>query len=629
MKTPERNYFSDIKIEADLYLPLRELLKEIYKTDDIEITDKLREEKHGCDIIVRIQDLVRIGFQIKTTSFTKTTLYKEFRNNARNAAEFTFGVGHPDKLSQFIWVTTKDVTSTIPRSEIEDVKRSLGFYRKAEIWDGKHLYELFLKHYPQAFTNIKIDALTLEADKQSEKGNHIFAAHYLFRVFVLRLLRGDIASAREVINIASSELDMQTNRSIYFYRTLKRFYEIWRSVVEMNSLDLLIEKYKRRFISDYEKEGDEYEKTWHECIFLMQLVNDGKVKRRVESSGIESALLDHEFFCDFQYIFSQLQILFHEYANAPAGLSSRQICRTLLRFGFPPTGTIATRIDRTKKELCYERNRSVDGECSLCTATVLSSLVLANEDEKIIRPVKRWLENLDHCRYSHLKRNTHRDAANSEHALHYAAGVLEAFLDCGDSENAGRVLRHFFVSRKVGTDGFYIEWMKHRNISNLEICSYIFPAFHRCLISCKDSFQFNEHQLRFLRRAIVNLVNVLHAETPFSKPSRLYATRESVPAFCLGLLVGEKESTIELLRELIQNLHQRAIRIRKDQSFGHPSKRSLMDSNVDLNTRFIEGWVSYWETIFYLANDASQFGTDGAKLKRTVKELRDEGYLPS
>jgi hypothetical protein len=30
----------------------------------------------------------------------------------------------------------------------------------------------------------------------------------------------------------------------------------------------------------------------------------------------------------------------------------------------------------------------------------------------------------------------------------------------------------------------------------------------------------------------------------------------------------------------------------------------LMDSNVDKTTRFIEGWISYWETIFYLVADA-------------------------
>lgn len=622
-----RDYFPEIKREAELYLPLANLLKLIYETDDAEITDKKREEKHGCDIIVGIQNLFRIGFQVKTTDFTKTTLDKEFKNTVRNAADFRFGGGGPARLAQFIWVTTKKKSSTISESDIEDITRPLGFARKVEIWDSERLYWKFRKYYPQAFTNIKIDALTSDANEQSKKGNGIFAAHYLFRVFVLQLLQVDIASARKVIATAIAAIDQQKNKSIYSYRTLKRFYETWQLVIEMSGFDNLIGKYKKRFIAEYEKQSDEYERTWQECIFLMQLVNDSKVRGQVESRGIDSCLFDYYFVCDFQYIFSQLQILFHEYANSPAGLSSRQICRTLLRFGFPPTGKIAERIDRTKRELEFEKH-SVDGQCSLCTGTVLSSLVLANEDRKIIKPVKRWLERLDYCRYAHVREDSYlSDASSTEHALHYAAPVLEAFIDCGDSENADRVLRHFFVPDAKGKDKFPDEWMKHRNISSLEACSYIFPAFHKYLISGNDDLQFDRTQVKRLRRAIVHLVRVLHLGTaPQSKPSRLYATRESIPAFCIGLLIGET-STLDLLREVMRNLHKRAIRIRNSDRFGHSSKRSLMDSNVDRNTRFIEGWASYWETILYLVDDAPRFGADGTKLRKTAKELQVEGYL--
>lgn len=628
MKTPETDYFPEIRKEKDLYLPLHELFKRIYRTDKVYLTDKMREEEHGCDIILEIHNLCRIGFQIKRTAFTRTTLNTKFKTNVQDAARFEFGIGNIEKLSQFIWVTTKSTNPAIGRPDIEKITGDLRFSKKVEIWDGKTLYENFLTHYPEAFTNIKLDSLSRDADEQSERGNHIFAAHYLFRVFILRLLQSEVDVAKEVIRKAIAEIELQPNKSVYLYRTLKRFYELWLLVTEMKGFDVLVERYKD--LPKYKKQSDEYGKTWHECVFLMQLVNKNEVKEHLESLGMESSLCDYNFLCDFQYIFSQLQILFHEYADSPGGLSSKQICRTLMRFGFPPTGKIADRISRMKEELAAEHHRSVDSECSLCTGTVLSCLVLAREDGEIIKPVKDWLETLDDYRYTHENKGRYPDATSTEHGLHYAAPVLDAFVDYGDSENSGRVLQHYFGPDVVGQDGFYVEWMTHRNISSLEACAYIFSAFHRYLISRNDDFPFDKSQVTFLRKAIVNLVEVLRRETaPKSTPSRLYATRENIQSFCLGLLIGEKEPTMGLLREVMQNLHRRAIRIRKHDGLGNPFKRSLMDSNVDRTTRFIEGWISYWETIFYLVDDAPRFGANGAKLRKTVKELKDEGYLPN
>lgn len=627
MKTPKRDhfpattdYFPEIKKEEDLYEPLCHLLSLKYGTNDVEITDKRREEKHGCDIIVGIQGLFRIGFQIKTAPFTKTTLDGEFKKNARNAADFN--------LSKFVWVTTKPKTKIILPPEIEAITAPLRFTSNVEFWDGEFLHGLFLTHYPDAFTSIKIASLSREAGEQSERGNYIFAAHYLFRVFMLRLLQSDIVGAREVIKKAIAEIKRQTNKSIYYCRTLKRFYELWQLVIEMKGFEVLIERFKD--LPAYKQLSDEYEKTWPECVFLMRLVNDGKIRKYVESRGMVPSVCDYNFLCDFQYIFSQLQILFHEYADSPGGLSSKQICRTLMRFGFPPTGKIADRISRMQDELNAEKHRSVDSECSLCTGTVLSCLLLANEDKKIIQPVKRWLRRLDYCRYAHENKERYPNADSKKHGLHYAAPVLEAFVDCGDSENSGRVLKHYFGSEPDGKDGFCDDWMMYRNISSLEACAYIFAAFHKYLISGNNGFPFDGSQVTFLRKAIVNLVEALRRETaPESTPSRLYATRENIQSFCLGLLIGEKGSTIGLLRELMRNFHTRATSIRKHNFSKHPFKRSLMDSNVDRTTRFIEGWIAYWETIFYLVSDAPRFGANGTKLRKTIKELKDQGYLPN
>ncbi len=630
MKMPYKDYFPEIKKEAELYEPLVNLFKVIYQTDNVEITDKKREEKHGCDIILDINNLIKIGFQVKKTEFTKITLDKEFKNNVRNAAAFKFGVGSVKKMSQFIWITTKNTTYTISDSEVQDIIKDLGFSKEVEIWDGKLLYETFLNKYPEAFTNIKIDALTLSAEDQSKNGNHIFASHFLFRVFTLYLIQSNTARTQEVIEKAILEFEKQKNYSIYFYRTLKRFYETWRQVVAMNGFDDLIKRYKseNKFSKQYEKISDEYEKIWMECIFLMQLVNDDKVKKHIEKKSSQTYLCGYNFLCDTQFIYAQLQILYHEYSNSPAGLSSLQICRTLLRFGFPPVGNIGKRILSLKTELESEHHCSIDSECSLCSATALSILILANcnDDKSDIKAIKSWLKKLKDSRYSHLRKNTYStDANNAEHALHYAAQVLNAFIDCEDIKTSKLILDCFFKNDSVGKDGFYIEWMMHRNISNTETCAYIFSTFLRYLLSTKNNYPLNAKQQSLMKSAIANLVTVLHNETtPQSKPWRLYSTRENIQSLCLGLLVGEKASTIELLNELMQNIHYRAIRIKRESQ-----KKVLLDSNVERTTRLIEGWVSYWETITYLVNDAPDKDANGNKLKRTVTELKKEGYLPN
>lgn len=180
METPEIDYFPEIEEEADLYLPLRHLLMLKFGTQDVEITDKKREEKHSCDLILGIPHVCKIGFQVKRTKFTKTTLDGEFKDAIRDAADFEV-FGDIKTLSQFFWITTNSVDPTIPQSAYDDIAKKLRF-SKVEVWNGKELYDNFVKYYPDAFTNVKIDSLSRKADQQSERGNSnsIFAAHYLF-----------------------------------------------------------------------------------------------------------------------------------------------------------------------------------------------------------------------------------------------------------------------------------------------------------------------------------------------------------------------------------------------------------------------------------------------------------------
>ena len=401
-----------------------------------------------------------------------------------------------------------------------------------------------------------------------------------------------------------------------------------------NLIDVLNEyRSKGNFFNDYNKLRDEYEKIWQECVFLMRLVNDKRIAEYVSDAYKSQYLCEYDFLCDYQYVYSQLQILFHEYSNSPAGLSSKQICRTLMRFGFPPVGKIAERINAMKIELDVENKESVDSKCSLCTGTVLSCLVLADESEEIMRPVKKWLKAQKGNRYSHLQKNAYSsDAGDTEHALHYASQVLQAFIDCGDIAAVDEILRCFFSSDSIAKDGFYHEWMLYRNISNAETCAYILSSFLRYVLSENNKFHFSPQRQQFIKRAITNLVFTLDQDTaPLSKPWRLYATRENIQSLCLGLLVGERQATIGWLKELMKNIHFKAIRVRnaKGKSDIPERHKYLMDSNVDRAMRFIEGWVSYWETILYLKDGAPHKDVDGNKLRRTINELKDDGYLPN
>ena len=144
-------------------------------------------------------------------------------------------------------------------------------------------------------------------------------------------------------------------------------------------------------------------------------------------------------------------------------------------------------------------------------------------------------------------------------------------------------------------------------------------------MSSSSEFQFDQYQSRFSQRATANLVKALHEEaSPQSKLSRLYATQENIQSFCVGVLIGEKGSSIDLLRDLVQNFHRRRKELEKIRAL-----KILLDSNVERTARFIEGWVGYWETILYLVDDAPEFRADGTKLRRTALELKEEGYLPS
>jgi hypothetical protein len=643
--TEELKEKAKIKLQAytDERLLENEILIPLYKSmgfNNIERVHNQIERKHKSDLLIsKTGDIGFYGIQVKCSNTKNNidnnpTLVSSIYQDGRTATKYYVDESKKS-MTHYFWVTMGEITPLIGRKHITN-ECPEDFMGKVFFKDVNDIIEDIINNKPDLISGLEIITLLDKLNSYDKNKNKVFAAHFAFKIFIDQLLDGELTNAKQYLQQAISLIAEQENSHIFYIRSLTKFYKHWEKIIEYNKLKQIIDDLKIE-----KQKVQEFDKTWDECILLLRIVNHHKIKELMEPNKNgsdkviqDSYLFDYNFLCDFQYIFSQLQILFYEYADSPTGLSSKQICRTLMRFGFPPIGKLADRISRMKEELKYENNCSVDGECSLCTGTVLSCLILADEDKLIIEKVKGWLETLDYCRYSHLKRDSYssEEAGNTEHALHYSAQVLQAFVDYGDSVNSNNVLKHYFTSENVGKDGFYDEWMMHRNITNLETCAYIFSAFHRYFITNKDGFQFNETQLKFIKKAIVNLFEVLHNETtPQSKVSRLYSTRENIQSLCLGLLVGAKETTISLLRELMQSIHARATRIRKDEDFTNPTfkQKRLLDSNVDRTNKLIEGWVSYWESIFYLINDAPDFDKNGFRIKKTIKELKEEGYFPN
>jgi len=99
-----------------------------------------------------------------------------------------------------------------------------------------------------------------------------------------------------------------------------------------------------------------------------------------------------------------------------------------------------------------------------------------------------WLRLLEPFSYSYLGED-YTDAPPQEHALHYASMVLAAFADC-DKSALCRAADLDRVKRKLLSEEWAMpvnslpsHWMRYRNISEFEVCSYILPNLLRYWLS--------------------------------------------------------------------------------------------------------------------------------------------------
>jgi hypothetical protein len=171
-----------------------------------------------------------------------------------------------------------------------------------------------------------------------------------------------------------------------------------------------------------------------------------------------------------------------------------------------------------------------------------------------------------------------------------------------DQESTRRVLEVFFEDLKRGgkpkTDqrGFYVEWMRYRNISPGEVCSYIFPVFLRYLLA---GFSLRPEEENYLQESLRILVVEIEADakeasTPPWKP---YIGRENLGSLSCGFLLQTAEAS-NLASRIAGGFHQMVV-LRRNLGI---ERERLWDSSVDRTTSFIDSLFLYWEGILEVKN---------------------------
>ncbi|MBW8878647.1 MAG: hypothetical protein JF614_27125 [Acidobacteria bacterium] len=490
----------------------------------------------------------------------------------------------PVPLLKYIWILPVSLSEETREAFRQGVDLDSDLGERTEVWDLEALYRKLVKSgVIRGIEPLHRIYARHEADRHRLAGEGVFALNWCYRAFRLHLRQAppEIDQALKCLAFGLAALAEDECRAIYYPRVFHQVFSAWQELLQARP-DLF-----RRPPDKLEQtlEGEEIAATFGQdrkwLAWLLQ---------------------------DFERMFVQLELMEELFVNTPAGLSTLQLCRLLLRFGFAPSEPrISARLRRIREELEKEEGKSVDGGCSLCTGTVVSCLSLARQKDAEV--TVDWLESLRGDRYCHMSPLS-EDFAAGEHSLHYAATVLQGLLDF--TTVAGRddgiiasVLAEFFVPDELDSRGFYLSWMRYANIDRFEVYRYILAGFLRHRLMGKDlSSACND----FLSEAVRTLVRELKREsTDVQKTYLTYSARTNLTSLALGLHLGIEEAA-ELARDVtgcLRRIRRSRIVVRAGGVF--------WDSNVDRNVILIEGYLDYWETIFCLAE----------------KDLQIEGFLPA
>lgn len=418
-------------------------------------------------------------------------------------------------------------------------------------------------------------ALMAKRDQHLAAGQSLFAAHCEFRRFCVGLasLPPLLDEAREAIRSASSLAEAETARGRYFVRAMASFYAAWEEVVAQASLAAEIGGDRLRFIVEQES-------------------------RLVELLGSER----YRLLRDVEYAIEQMDLFATLFLNGPASVVTLEMNAFLLRAGYSPlyaNRAVARKTAADYRELQDSQWR-LHGGCSLCTAVVASALALSGMPLSEFGASTAWLASLEADGFAHHDAN-YAGIRTEEHGKHYAAHVLQAFLDAGVPEERVRALVDVFFPPFAASAGQVFEhWMKWRSGGVFDVGLQIFTALlalerspHRGLLDPHRAL------LREVCDRYVELIRKDAAEAEIDPPTALHSFRKNLAAFTLGRLLGSESCATALddVSKTLTRIVVRAVDVHHEEArkHGYLRRRYLLSSRIDHVVIVLEGWLAAFD----------------------------------
>jgi len=410
------------------------------------------------------------------------------------------------------------------------------------------------------------------------------AAHLAYRLGVLYFGTREREYAIKEFTHAISLIDEVKPRHRYYHRTMREFYSLWQQ--------LAIDIPESTFSA-----GDKDDRR----SMLQRLKGDG---------FFEEYDLPHawDLLLEMEFCLEQLDILARRPVSDPIGLTSLQICLLLERVGYPRRwhgAAISQRITRIEAELDEskiweeeENGLTIDMACGLCSAVAASCLAL--DDKGSAKALVQWLTSKADQNYCYRGKHVSSRAASGEHAMHYAATVLQAFIDDDVEHNADHIdkaLRGFLDKATDDRSALPLHWTEHRNISIADFCGIVFPTFARAIIAGVDLSK-HRHVLEAAVDVMASHFNHEAVAGRLKNHGRLYAGRDNLGSFGLGLLVGFPQSAAEMFRGFRNGMSLVSHDILPEQQ-----RRRTIDSNLDRIRKWLDGWLLQWECALYLREE--------------------------
>jgi hypothetical protein len=528
----------------------------------------LASKSHGEEFLIAVR--VRAGENVEETWYVDKVIRKE----AEEALRHRYGRDGSTPLLRYYWITTGEIRPSVREVIRERIDRAERIGGPVEVWGAADLYDHLLASGTLRHVGpLRAVYARSRTQAHAERGEGIFAAYWCYRALRLDVRRKPFERERAIESVTRglAVIGEDPLRNLHYPRVLGKVFEIWR---------LLLEHWKDLSPAA----GDDVTRLPQTAELLASTYR--------EMPGLVWLLQD------FDPLFQQLEQLELHYANAPSGLGTLEICRFLLRFGFPPTEPrIRARLDRAKDELARDQGRSIDGQCSLCTGSIVSCFSLIREQDVVEKAVG-WLRSLREHRFCHLQPRYIQDHPADHHALHYTASVLQAILDFDPEDRAGNVpalLEPFFISDERESHGLYREWMLYRNFDAFEMYRQILATFLRYFLLGKE---LPADRRSFLSAAVADLITALKQDVgppgrEAQPPYQTYAGRGSLSCLALGLLL-KTPGAAAFSGEVVRILHYRAGTAAEDQD------QQLWDSSVERTFRYMRGYIDYWETVFWI-----------------------------